>query len=132
MIQGIHDLVVHDYGPGRQMISLHAEVPGDQNILIPVNRITSIAANTTDVATESDKESIAVFIVSMAILLMGLELFKSSFLKIIYPEPVDTSILAMGILAVSIAVKFYMAFYNHRVGKKIDSAAMKATAMDSL
>ena len=32
MIQGIHDLVVHDYGPGRQMISLHAEVPGDQNI----------------------------------------------------------------------------------------------------
>lgn len=77
-------------------------------------------------------EYVSGFIVSMAILLMGLELFKSSFLKIIYPEPVDTSILAMGILAVSIAVKFYMAFYNHRVGKKIDSAAMKATAMDSL
>ena len=28
----MHDLVVHDYGPGRLMVSLHAEVPGDQNI----------------------------------------------------------------------------------------------------
>ena len=31
-ILSIHDLVVHDYGPGRLMVSLHAEVPGDQNI----------------------------------------------------------------------------------------------------
>lgn len=31
-IIGIHDMVVHDYGPGRVMISLHAEVPGDKNI----------------------------------------------------------------------------------------------------
>lgn len=31
-ILAIHDLIVHDYGPGRLMISLHAEIPGDQNI----------------------------------------------------------------------------------------------------
>lgn len=31
-IVGMHDLVVHDYGPGRLMISLHAEVPGNMNI----------------------------------------------------------------------------------------------------
>lgn len=31
-IVGMHDLIVHDYGPGRMMISLHAEVPGDGNI----------------------------------------------------------------------------------------------------
>ena len=31
-IVGMHDLVVHDYGPGRMMISLHAEVPGNLNI----------------------------------------------------------------------------------------------------
>ncbi len=30
---GIHDLIVHDYGPGRRMISLHAEVPADSNLL---------------------------------------------------------------------------------------------------
>lgn len=33
MIVGIHDLIVHDYGPGRVIISLHAEVPCDQDIL---------------------------------------------------------------------------------------------------
>ena len=31
-ILGIHDLVVHDYGPGRRMISLHGEVSGDCDI----------------------------------------------------------------------------------------------------
>ena len=31
-ICGIHDMVIHDYGPGRFMVSLHAEVPGDRNI----------------------------------------------------------------------------------------------------
>lgn len=31
-ICGLHDMVVHDYGPGRFMVSLHAEVPGDRNI----------------------------------------------------------------------------------------------------
>ena len=32
-IQSIHDMVVHDYGPGRMMISLHAEVPADGDLL---------------------------------------------------------------------------------------------------
>ena len=32
-VVGIHDLVVHDYGPGRQMVSLHAEVPASGDIL---------------------------------------------------------------------------------------------------
>lgn len=31
-ILGIHDMVVHDYGPGRVMVSLHAEVSGDENV----------------------------------------------------------------------------------------------------
>lgn len=77
-------------------------------------------------------EYISGFVVSMLILLMGLELLKSSVIKIMHPQPVDTSILAMGILIVSILVKMYMAFYNYSIGKKIDSAAMKATATDSL
>ena len=32
LVYGIHDLVVHDYGPGRMMISLHTEVPGNENV----------------------------------------------------------------------------------------------------
>ena len=33
MVTGVHDLVIHDYGAGRRMISLHAEVPADGNII---------------------------------------------------------------------------------------------------
>lgn len=77
-------------------------------------------------------EYISGFVVSIAILLMGFELLKSSIDKIIHPEPIDTSMLAMGILLVSVMVKLYMAFYNRRVGRKIGSAAMEATALDSL
>lgn len=77
-------------------------------------------------------EYISGFVVSIAIILMGFELLKSSISKIINPEPVDTGYLAMGILIVSILVKLYMAFYNSRIGKRLDSAAMQATAVDSL
>ncbi len=77
-------------------------------------------------------EYIAGLVVSMLILLMGFELGKSSVAKILQPEPVETSGLVMGILVVSILVKFYMNVYNRSIGGRIDSAAMKATAADSL
>lgn len=77
-------------------------------------------------------EYISGFVVSIAILLMGFELLKTSIVKIIHPEPVDTSLVAMGILIASIFVKMYMAFYNYSIGRKIDSAAMRATGADSL
>ena len=70
--------------------------------------------------------------VSVLILLMGLELGKTSIDKILHPEPVDASPLVFGILCVSIAVKLYMFLYNRRLGKKLSSPAMEATAMDSL
>ncbi len=41
-VQGIHDMVVHDYGPGRVMISLHAEVPADGNLLVLHDMIDNI------------------------------------------------------------------------------------------
>lgn len=70
--------------------------------------------------------------VSMLILLMGFELAKSSLEKILHPEAVDSSPLVLVILCVSIAVKLYMFFYNRRIGKKLNSSAMQATALDSL
>ena len=70
--------------------------------------------------------------VAAAILLMGFELAKSSFEKIRHPEAVEASLLSLIILVVSIAVKLYMSYYNRKIGGRIDSAAMKATAMDSL
>ena len=70
--------------------------------------------------------------VSALILVMGVELAKSSFQKILHPEEVEFSVVAVVILLCSIAVKFYMSLYNKRIGKKINSAAMVATGIDSL
>lgn len=70
--------------------------------------------------------------VSVAILFMAFELVTSSIKKILHPEAVNASPLVLLILFVSIAVKVYMSVYNRSVGIKIDSAAMKATATDSL
>ena len=77
-------------------------------------------------------EYISGLIVAGLILLMGVELAKSSFDKILYPEEVTFSALAVVILAVSVAAKLYMWHYNRRIGGKIRSAAMEATASDSL
>jgi len=77
-------------------------------------------------------EYISGLLVSVAILIMGFELAKSSVEKILHPEAVDSSPLVLGILAASILVKIYMFYYNRSISRKIDSAAMKATAMDSL
>lgn len=77
-------------------------------------------------------EYVSGLIVSMLIILVGFELGKSSVEKIISPAPVDFSIIAVVILAVSILIKAYMAIYNFGIGKKIDSSAMRATGVDSL
>ena len=70
--------------------------------------------------------------VAMLILLMGIELLKSSVEKILHPEAIEFSWLSVGILLAAIACKLYMASYNRSVGEKIQSSAMKATATDSL
>ena len=77
-------------------------------------------------------EYLAGFVLSALIVVMGVELGKSSIEKILSPAPVEAGLLPAAILLVSIAVKLYMSAYNRAVGKKIGSAAMEATAMDSL
>lgn len=76
-------------------------------------------------------EYISGLIVSGLILLMGVELVKTSVGKILHPEAVDLTAVALVILAVSVAVKIYMGLYNRSVGKRISSPAMLATAKDS-
>ena len=77
-------------------------------------------------------EYIASLIISIIIVLMGFELGKSSFEKIVAPQAVEYSAVTFAVLGVSVLVKLYMFFYNNSVGKKIDSATMRATAMDSI
>lgn len=70
--------------------------------------------------------------VAAAILFMGYELLKSSIDKILHPEVLEFKAVSVVILAASILVKFWMAHFNFKVGRKISSEAMKATATDSL
>lgn len=77
-------------------------------------------------------EHISGLIVSMLIIIMAYELITDSIDKIIHPEDVETGLLTIIILAVSILIKIYMCIYNSRYSKKISSPAMKATSIDSL
>lgn len=77
-------------------------------------------------------EYISGLVVSMIIILMAFELLKSAIDKILHPSGVEASPLIVVILLLSILVKCYMAYYNHKVGKQIHSIAMEATAKDSL
>lgn len=77
-------------------------------------------------------EYISGLVVAAAILLMAYELIRDSIDKIFHPEDTEFSMLIVAILVASILVKLYMFCYNRGIGKKYDSAAMRATAMDSL
>lgn len=77
-------------------------------------------------------EYVSGLVVAAAILLMAYELIRDSIGKILHPEDTEFSVLIVAILIISILVKLYMFYYNSSVGKKYDSAAMRATAMDSL
>jgi len=77
-------------------------------------------------------EYLAGLAVSVAILLVGLELAKSAVGKILHPEAVSFSPLSAGILAASILVKLWMYVFNRTLSRRIESAAMAATAADSL
>ena len=77
-------------------------------------------------------EYLAGLAVAMLILLTGAELFGDSFDKILHPVDPVWSIWSVAVLLASIAVKGYMYCYNRAVGKKIDSAAMRAAARDSI
>ena len=69
--------------------------------------------------------------VAAMILLIGVELAKESFHKILYPEPVSFSWALVAVLGMSIAVKLWMAVFNRTLGKKIKSTSLMATAADS-
>ena len=77
-------------------------------------------------------EYIAGLFVSVSILLMGADLARTSFLRILHPEDVVFSLVSIAVLAVSIAVKFYMFLYNRDLASRIDSVALRSTSMDSL
>lgn len=76
-------------------------------------------------------EYLAGLLISLLVLVMGEELFKSSIKSLINPEPVSGGLIPVLIMCGAILVKLYMYIFNHGIAKKIDSVAMEATAKDS-
>ena len=77
-------------------------------------------------------EYIAALIVSFLVIEVGFTFFKSSVTKIMHPEEITFDLVPFIILILSILVKLWMAFFNNKLGKRIDSKVMLATAADSL
>ncbi|HAX51546.1 MAG TPA: cation-efflux pump [Lachnospiraceae bacterium] len=77
-------------------------------------------------------EYIAALVVSFLILQVGLTLFKSSFKKVLKPEAVSFNPVLIAILCASILVKVWLMLFNRKLGNRINSTVMKATAADSM
>lgn len=77
-------------------------------------------------------EYVSALIISVVILVVGVELFKSGIEKIIGGESAVFSYITVGVLAASIAVKGGMWAFNYRLGRKINSETVRAAAIDSL
>ncbi len=77
-------------------------------------------------------EYIAALIVSFLVIEVGFTFFKSSISKIMHPEEITFDPVPFIIFILPILVKLWMAFFNNKLGKRIDSKVMLATAADSL
>ena len=76
-------------------------------------------------------EYLSGLLVAVLIVVIGVELVKSSVEKIANPEPTDFSWVVVGILIASILVKLWMALFNRTIGRRIGSTTLEATAIDS-
>ncbi|MBE6596244.1 MAG: cation transporter [Ruminococcaceae bacterium] len=77
-------------------------------------------------------EYFASMIVSFIIITISFKLFSSSVEKIISPEPTKLGAMSAAILILSIATKLWISLFNGKIGKRIGSSVVKATALDSL
>ncbi|MBF7096579.1 cation diffusion facilitator family transporter [Alkalibacter mobilis] len=76
-------------------------------------------------------EYISSFSVSFIILLLGYELFKSSFERILHPVDLKTNFINISIISLTVLVKIWLSFFYKRLSVKIDSHALEAASVDS-
>ena len=77
-------------------------------------------------------EYVSALTLAFFILIMGVELIKTSVDKFRNPETVVFSVPAVIVLVFSILAKLWLAFFNRRIGKMINSVAVNAVVTDSL
>lgn len=76
-------------------------------------------------------EYLASSVVALIIVWVGIGLFRESIRSIRQPEPIDTSILTIVLLIVSILAKLWLWKFYDRIGKKINSELLITTGIDS-
>ena len=76
-------------------------------------------------------EYIAALIVAFLVIEVGITCLQSSFEKLFHPEAIAFDWISFGILLLSVGVKLWMSLFNRKLGKRIDSKVMLATAADS-
>lgn len=77
-------------------------------------------------------EYLSAFIISFIIMEVGLSFFKESFNKIKNPDTIHFQLVSVIILTVSIGIKIWLAYLNRKIGMRINSKVMKATAADAI
>lgn len=77
-------------------------------------------------------EYIAALVVSFLVIEVGFTFFKDAVGKIREPEMLKFQPLSVIILILSVGVKLWMGMFNRRLGKRIDSKVMLATAADAM
>ena len=77
-------------------------------------------------------EYIAALVVAFLVIEVGFTFFKDSIGKIRHPEMLKFQAVSVVILILSVGVKLWMGMFNRKLGRRIDSQVMLATAADSL
>lgn len=105
---------------------------GSQLISLVSFRLSSKPADRDHPFGHARIEYVASMIVSFLILHIGYDTIKEAIGKIIHPEQTAFAWISVAVLGVSILVKLWIALFNKRVGKKLNSSVMEATASDSI
>jgi len=76
-------------------------------------------------------ESITGLIIGILVAVVGIELIKEGILKLVYGTEIRFGLIAVAVLAITIALKLVLAFYTKRTGEKTKSMALLAVSEDS-
>lgn len=77
-------------------------------------------------------EYLTALMIAFMVMVVGFQFIKSSFDRIINPKAIEFQIIPFILLVISISLKIWLSFFNKKLGDKISSAALKATATDAL
>lgn len=95
-------------------------------------KLSSIPADKEHPFGHGRMEYISALVVAFMVMIVGFQFIKTSIDKILNPTIVKFSMIPFVLLVISILFKVFLAIFNTRLGKAIDSSSLKAAAFDSI